>query len=223
MMTETKIKLKEYELPYESCMGAWFIPEDICDGLIRYYNHNIKNVIEGETYNDKVLVDHNVKHSYDLYIPRISYHHNDVIQYLWYLNRVIDHFEIKYPDSKNAAAYTISDPFIIQKYPKGGGFKIWHHERSKGLEERIFVFMTYLNDIDNAGTEFLHQKIKIPAKKGLTVFWPADWTHTHRGIITHKDEKMIATGWFDSVIVKKWKDENIKSKNITPKETDISD
>ena len=223
MMTETKIKLKEYNLPYESCMGAWFIPENICDGLIRYFYHNEKNITPGETYNTKIVIDKNIKHSFDLCIPKSSYHHNDVIQYLQYLDIVIDHFEIKYPNATKAPRYQISDIFNIQKYPKGGGFKIWHHERSIGLEERNFVFMTYLNNIDDGGTEFLHQKIKIPAKKGLTLFWPADWTHTHRGIITNNEEKIIATGWFEVEIIKKYKNESIKSKTIALKETDISD
>jgi len=208
---ETKKTLKEYDLPYESCIGAYFIPEEICDGLIRYYNFNLKNVLGGETYNEKPILDHSIKHSYDLSIPNTSYHHNDVKEYLWWLDRVIDNFEIKYPHSEKAPRYELTNLFNIQKYPKGGGFKIFHHERSKGLEERIFVFMTYLNTIENGGTEFLHQKLKIPAIKGLTLFWPADWTHTHKGIITNDDEKMIATGWFDAVDVRKWKDEFIKS------------
>ena len=43
--------------------------------------------------------------------------------------------------------------------------------------------------------EFYYQKIKCPAKNGLTLIWPADWTHTHRGVISKKEEKYIATGW----------------------------
>ena len=198
-MMQKKIKLKEYDLPYESCMGAWFIPDEICDGLIKYYDHNEKNVTPGTVYNKKTIIDHNVKHSLDLSIPDISYNHNEISQYLSYLHNIIKHFEIKYPDANTVPFYRITNYFNIQKYPKGGGFKIWHHERSAGHEERIFVFMTYLNDVKDGGTEFLHQRLKIPAKKGLTVFWPADWTHTHRGIITKKEEKIIATGWFEVV------------------------
>ena len=56
--------------------------------------------------------------------------------------------------------------------------------------------MTYLNDGEDGGTEFLYQKIASPAKKGLTLIWPANWTHTHRGIISSTNEKIIITGWF---------------------------
>ena len=56
--------------------------------------------------------------------------------------------------------------------------------------------MTYLNDIKNdGGTEFFYQKTKFNAKKGLTLIWPAEWTHTHRGIISEEYEKYIITGW----------------------------
>ena len=56
--------------------------------------------------------------------------------------------------------------------------------------------MTYLNNVPDGGTEFLYQKITTPAKKGLTLIWPSDWTHTHRGQISNEHEKYIATGWY---------------------------
>ena len=55
--------------------------------------------------------------------------------------------------------------------------------------------MTYLNDIENGGTHFKYQNLTSPAKKGLTLIWPPDWTHTHKGQIVDK-EKFIATGWY---------------------------
>jgi hypothetical protein len=58
--------------------------------------------------------------------------------------------------------------------------------------------MTYLNDVHDGGeTEFLHQKVIVPARKGLTLIWPADWTHVHRGIVSPTEEKYIIGGWFN--------------------------
>ena len=68
------------------------------------------------------------------------------------------------------------------------------NEHSSG--NRILVFMTYLNDVKDGGTEFLYQKLTTPAKKGLTLIWPTDFTHTHRGVISQTKEKYIATGWY---------------------------
>ena len=59
--------------------------------------------------------------------------------------------------------------------------------------------MTYLNDVKDGGTEFLHQNITTPAKKGLTLIWPAFWTHTHRGVISKTKEKYIVTGWINFI------------------------
>ena len=56
--------------------------------------------------------------------------------------------------------------------------------------------MTYLNTLDNAGTEFYYQKTTTPCEKGLTIIWPAGWTHTHKGVISNVDEKYIITGWY---------------------------
>jgi hypothetical protein len=58
--------------------------------------------------------------------------------------------------------------------------------------------MTYLNTVtDNGGTEFLNQQLIINAEKGKTVIWPADWTHTHRGVVSATQDKYIITGWFN--------------------------
>ena len=43
---------------------------------------------------------------------------------------------------------------------------------------------------------FKYQKLTTPAKKGLTLIWPTDFTHTHSGQITKEHEKYIITGWF---------------------------
>ena len=59
--------------------------------------------------------------------------------------------------------------------------------------------MTYLNDVPDGGTEFLYQQLTIKARKGKTVIWPANYTHPHRGQISHKHEKYIMTGWLGYV------------------------
>ena len=58
--------------------------------------------------------------------------------------------------------------------------------------------MTYLNDVNDGGeTEFIHQGMQIHPEKGKTLIWPADWTHTHRGIPSPTETKYIVTGWFN--------------------------
>ena len=52
--------MKEYELPYESFIGAWFIPESVCDNIV---NHSIKRLKKaplglcGNNIDKKVIKD----------------------------------------------------------------------------------------------------------------------------------------------------------------------
>ena len=62
------------------------------------------------------------------------------------------------------------------------------------------VFMTYLNDVEDGGTQFKYQNLITPAKKGLTLIWPTDFTHTHRGVISQTKEKYIVTGWYSYTV-----------------------
>lgn len=89
--------------------------------------------------------------------------------------------------------------FNIQKYEPGEGFYNWHCENNGEMKflNRNLVFMIYLNDVENGGTEFMFQKHKEEAETGKLVIWPAGWTHTHRGVISEKEIKYIVTGWWD--------------------------
>lgn len=100
----------------------------------------------------------------------------------------------------------------FQYYEPGQGFFTQHFERAAptihGGLLREAVWMMYLNDIDETdddgdpigGTHFPQQKVTIPCKKGLTLFWPAGWTYPHVGSVTDKNDKLIATGWMGPVI-----------------------
>ena len=43
---------------------------------------------------------------------------------------------------------------------------------------------------------FKIQKRKVNARRGKTLIWPVDWTHTHRGIVSPTQSKYIVGGWF---------------------------
>ena len=93
----------------------------------------------------------------------------------------------------------ISDGFNIQRYAPGEGYTLWHYERTvwRRSKDRAFVWMTYLTDNPDGGTEWLHQEKYVAGKKGKTE--PAEWTHTHRGRVDEKLEKTIITGWIDLI------------------------
>jgi hypothetical protein len=65
---------------------------------------------------------------------------------------------------------------------------------------RVMAWMTYLNTVEEGGeTYFPTQQAKIKPAKGLTLLWPADWTHLHQGCVAPNETKMIVTGWYDYV------------------------
>jgi hypothetical protein len=117
-----------------------------------------------------------------------------------YLQNCTNEYIKRYPYCNMYNPWTIICDINIQYYPPGGGFPKWHTERFSDrspITASHLVFMTYLNDVTDCGeTEFFHQKIKIKPEKGLTLIWPADWTFTHRGIVSPTQEKSIITGWY---------------------------
>ena len=88
--------------------------------------------------------------------------------------------------------------FNIGRYQQGQHFNGMHCERVSSSLHRVFAFMTYLNDVDSGGsTYFSHYDLEIQPQKGLTLIWPADWTHAHRGNTIQVGTKYIVTGWLD--------------------------
>lgn len=93
--------------------------------------------------------------------------------------------------------------FNMQKYNPSEGFYGWHCERNgnKKYINRMLVWMIYLNDVKDGGTEFLYQNHKVEAEQGKLLIWPSDWTHTHRGIISNQQTKYILTGWYSYNVI----------------------
>lgn len=140
-----------------------------------------------------------VKHSWD---SSLNSNPGLLKEYRDHLQGCVDLYIAEYPWSNGYSAFDPEFPIMLQHYPPGGGFKIWHTERvSRGVDSaRHLVFMTYLNTVAlGGGTEFFHQKLTVRAEEGVTVIWPADWTHTHRGIVAPREEKFIVTGWLSFI------------------------
>jgi hypothetical protein len=182
--------LKEHIFPYQSFIGGWYIPENVCDDLINYAKENFNNFKKGVV--GEGLIDKGVKDSLDLSIQNCD---KILFNYRENLQKVLILYEKKYKELKNLTRYNIIENINLQYYTPNGGFKKWHNERNFN-RNRNLVFMTFLNNVPNGGTLFKYQKIKCPAKKGLTLIWPTDWTHTHKGQVSSKYEKYIITGWY---------------------------
>lgn len=178
-------------------MGGWYIDKNLTNQLIEQFHKRNDLHIPGRL--GKFIENDKRKKSTDInFSPYIL-----DTPFSDYIQNVINCVRMYYKKYKFAdIGVTVNGIFTnynIQWYKPGEGYYVWHPERSDYTltGDRHLVFMTYLNNVKNGGTEFYYQKKKIPAQKGLTLIWPADWTFTHRGVISNKEDKYIATGWIN--------------------------
>tara|TARA_B100000214_G_scaffold77050_1_gene51920 strand:+ start:157 stop:729 length:573 start_codon:yes stop_codon:yes gene_type:complete len=185
--------MKEYSIPYDKVMHAWYMPHDLCDDLINYFEDSSQK--EKGKVGDGI--DERIKKSTDVSLQMNSPLFADYNQEL---QKGIDAYEKKYPLLRQESKYdNLNECTNIQKYLPGEGFYELHTERENNpvCIKRIMVYMTYLNDCENAGTEWPYVGVKVPhAEKGLSVLWSADYPYAHKGLTENvNDIKYIATGW----------------------------
>tara|TARA_B100001248_G_C27294286_1_gene413981 strand:- start:354 stop:929 length:576 start_codon:yes stop_codon:yes gene_type:complete len=172
---------------------------DICDKLVEFYDtctYLTKRKYESNPFND---AKGNGKDSLDLHCHTMLAKNEECLDnYLKKLIQCVDEYYHVYPQAGQIECH-VSPLFNIQRYEPNGGYKVWHFERGAQREnrERYLVWMTYLSDNPDGGTEWMYQDKYISAKKGKTVIWPAEWTHTHRGVIDENLPKTLITGWID--------------------------
>ena len=194
--------LKLHDFSDESFINGCYMPDHICDDLVKYFDENPDRHYKGRVYgigdNTQYNTDLKASTQITFYINQDEEDTKIMSEYIKSLNLCIREYEYKYDRVKFLATYAITEGIQIQKYEPSEGYKVWHCERYGLVQQtRCFAFMTYLNDVSDGGTEFMHQKLTSPAIKGLTLIWPSDWTHTHKGQISHTHKKYIATGWLN--------------------------
>ncbi len=181
-------------------IGSWTIePIQTCDDLISYFECNIPKQKAGLSVGGLNL---ETKDSVDITInPReIALPGNESFKtYFDELFECYKNYVETWPFLKNISERLEIGSFNLQRYKPGQHFKKIHTERSSLQSlHRIFAFMTYLNDVQEGGsTYFSHYDLEIKPRKGLTLIWPAEWTHAHRGNILKEGSKYIITGWIN--------------------------
>ena len=168
----------------------------LCDDVIDFFDNATDLHYSGEVGKD--IVDKTHK---DCLQCNLDSNEKLFKEYTSQLINITHEYCEKYNFVNHYAPWGIIEPINIKKYtPPHQAFHGWHTERAAPIMPiclRNLVFMTYLNDVDDGGeTEYFYQDLKISPKKGKTVIWPADWTHTHRGLPSLTQTKYIITGWF---------------------------
>jgi hypothetical protein len=151
-----------------------------------------------------LVVDPQKKDSFDVsvdLVPPELLNKYGIDRYYAELQRCLQQYVEQHPLLKQVGTYRVTESPSIQHYRPGGGFKMPHFERGGyATTTRMLTWMTYLNDVkDGGGTHFVYQKHTFEARKGRTLIWPSDFTHTHYGVVSPTEHKYIITGWMNFV------------------------
>ena len=175
-----------------------FIESYSCDVDFSFLKKSDKHLVDGIIATHYgIEVDKSVKSCKEY---AISPNDPDIAPYRIHLQKCLDDYMKKYEHLNIHPHFNVYERINYQRYDKGEGYFDWHFENFDN--GRVIVFMTYLTDTPNGGTEFIYQNMQTECIKGTTLLWPAYWTHTHRGIISKKHRKEIITGWFSTTATK---------------------
>lgn len=178
------------------------IPGKICDELIEHYESGkgtsgppkVRGMMSGD---NKAILNRAAKDCEESYYRGFPKNYRDALE------KVCNNYKKKYKYADEFQHVWNVGPVIkIQKYYPGRSYSVLHYE-NQGFGNSLYrhlVFMTYLNDVKKGGGTFWHyQNLTTKPKKGLTVIWPAIWTHTHKGLPAPEELKYICTGWYEWV------------------------
>tara|TARA_B100000579_G_C22742656_1_gene809905 strand:+ start:315 stop:941 length:627 start_codon:yes stop_codon:yes gene_type:complete len=179
-------------------IGSWIIDNTLCDGLIDHFENNQAKLQQG-VMGSTASIDLQKKDRTDLYIaPKdINLPTNKIFKiYFDTLFKCYKDYCDKWPYLKIIASHLEIPSFNIGRYKPGQHFNSVHCERTGlGSLHRLFAFMTYLNNVEEGGTTFFdNYNLEIKPEKGLTLIWPAEWTHTHRANKVINGTKYMITG-----------------------------
>ena len=178
-------------------IGSWMIDSSLCDDIISHYEENEQKQKQGVTGGGLNL---KVKDRKDITLSPKELNLPDNQIYKIYFESLFEcykDYNLQWPFLSEMVTHLDIGKFNIGKYIPGQHFQKIHCERG-GLASlhRLFAFMTYLNDVEEGGsTYFNHYDLDIKPKKGLTLIWPSEWTHCHKGNILKSGLKYIITGW----------------------------
>ena len=169
-------------------------PEDYCDRMITKFNEleQMTSAWKGEESNYGLENRKDYSFMFERDAPDLARETNAI------LDNVLKQYMDKFPSLGMQQFY--SHTIKVQRTPPKGGFHRWHCEHAYGNDSayRNLTWAIYLSDVPEGEgeTEFLEFGKKIQPEKGMITFFPAAWTHTHRGNPVYTCDKYIATGWY---------------------------
>ena len=179
-------------------IGSWEMKAIICDHIINYYDKHQDKQRQGVTGNRGIILEAKDRKDISISPRELNLPGNEIFkEYFETLFEFYKDYGNQWPFLASMVPKIEIGGFNIGKYSAGQHFQKIHTERSYlGNLHRLLAFMTYLNDVQDGGsTYFSHYDLDIKPVKGVTLIWPAEWTHAHKGNIINSGSKYIITGW----------------------------
>jgi hypothetical protein len=171
-----KISEQRNDIPF---MGLYKIEDDsTCNGVIDYWKESEGLQARGLVNNPDagLHVNTDVKDSIDIKVDPYQKNLDErLFRYFEALGKCLDLYTARYTAlNTHVTHWRIQENVNIQFYKPGGGYKIWHCERTSNNKfdgERLLTFMTFLNDVvdENGGA------IKVNSKKGEGASFEFTW------------------------------------------------
>tara|TARA_B000000609_G_C23948476_1_gene227503 strand:+ start:13 stop:600 length:588 start_codon:yes stop_codon:yes gene_type:complete len=171
---------------------------DLCDEIVQEFENIIDNQKETVSYLDGSVSNQGEAFRKDesLFFNSCSQDYHEKVHNI--LSEYTPKYGLKFPSFNmlNHCSFVTK----VQRTEPKGGFHQWHPEQAgtQHAMNRTLTWTLYLNDVPEGEgeTEFLEFGLKVQPKKGRLCYFPASWTHTHRGNPVYTTTKYIATGWY---------------------------
>jgi hypothetical protein len=201
-MTTFEAEIKDHIGVYD-----FAIPDPICDAMVEDFKKNSKYqrlfsrhlMTEEGQRPGNLVADHAAEPYNDVSDRWIYTEMCPAIEFSEKLWKCYNHYSEAHNLFKSYQDETHLNAIKLQRTGPGEGYHIWHCEQgSRQSAHKHAFYIAYLNDIEDGGeTEFLFQSRRVQPVKGRVVIAPACFTHLHRGNPPLKEEKYVATGWFE--------------------------
>ena len=180
-----------------------------CEDLIEWFEYNNtegsggrKNTVSRQEHEGGISKTHKDSEIYWLGYDNRMLSRNDIL--LAEFNKIVWKAYAKFKTVYGAGLdqlgiHKLSASIKIQRYQPTQGFHVWHPEvTNQGNAGRVLVCLLYLNTVEEGGeTEFLYQKMRVPAVQGTLAMFPTTWTHLHRGNPPLKGNKYVINTWLE--------------------------
>ena len=171
---------------------------ELCDDIIKKFEEILTNNIKGEAH----YMDGSQSNGYKNRKDESLLFNTCALDYHSKIHDVLAKYTPQYAEQFPSFGMLNHSSCVtkVQKTVPKGGFHVWHPEQvnTPDCMKRTLTWTLYLNDVPEGEgeTEFLEYGMKVQPKKGRLCYFPAAWTHTHRGNPVYTTTKYIATGWY---------------------------